>query len=485
MSISAGLSNALSGLTAASRRAQVVSSNVSNAQTEGYARRELIVSARVTGGLGAGVQIDGVRRVVDEALIADRRIADADAGLSNTLSRYLDQIQNAVGLPGDPGSLDASVAGFEAALIEAAGKPDSDIRLASLLDSAQTLAQSLSDGSDKIQKTRVDADREISNEVGRLNDGLRQVADLNDLIQRARATDQDNPALEDQRQQVIDRIADIIPVRQITRDNGAVALYTTTGTLLVETEAAAFEFTATEPITADMTLASGALSGLTVDGDPVPVNAGPSSIASGSLAGLFAIRDESTVEAQARLDGLARDLVERFEDPAVDPTLMPGDAGLFTDAGGALDVLDLVGLSSRLQINDAVSPAGGGELWRLRDGINAVAPGPVGNNEQLQRLSDALNDVRAPSTALLGGASRAFAGLVSEGVAELARAAESAEQSAVFSQSRRDALKEAELDLGVDTDQEMQQLLLIEQAFAANARVIQTIDQMIQSLLEI
>ena len=69
MSISATLSNALTGLTAASRAAQLVSSNVSNATTEGYARRELELSARAVTGAGDGVQIDGIRRVVDDELV--------------------------------------------------------------------------------------------------------------------------------------------------------------------------------------------------------------------------------------------------------------------------------------------------------------------------------------------------------------------------------------------------------------------------------
>ena len=37
----------------------------------------------------------------------------------------------------------------------------------------------------------------------------------------------------------------------------------------------------------------------------------------------------------------------------------------------------------------------------------------------------------------------------------------------------------------VDTDQELQRLLIVEQAYAANARVIETIDRLIQNLLEI
>ena len=80
MSISSALSNALSGLTASARAAEVVSNNVSNALTEGYARRELGLSTRSLGGEGAGVKVDGVERVQNRTILADRRLADAAAG---------------------------------------------------------------------------------------------------------------------------------------------------------------------------------------------------------------------------------------------------------------------------------------------------------------------------------------------------------------------------------------------------------------------
>jgi len=234
-----------------------------------------------------------------------------------------------------------------------------------------------------------------------------------------------------------------------------------------------------------MTLASGALSGLTLNGEPISVTGSASSIAGGRLGALFEVRDETTIEAQSRLDGLARDLIERFEDPAVDPSLTPGDPGLFTDGGAALDPLDTLGLSARLSVNSAVDPAQGGALWRLRDGVGAVAPGPVGESALLQRFSDILATTRPASDPVLGGVSRTFAGFASDSVARISQSAENAEKTMVFSQSRRDTLKDAELAQGVDTDQEMQQLLLIEQAYAANARVIQTVDEMIRALLEL
>jgi flagellar hook-associated protein 1 FlgK len=58
-----------------------------------------------------------------------------------------------------------------------------------------------------------------------------------------------------------------------------------------------------------------------------------------------------------------------------------------------------------------------------------------------------------------------------------------AESEASYAAARTNALTQLELSAGVDTDQEMQSLLLVEQAYTANAKVIQTIGQMIDTLL--
>ena len=77
MSLNTALGNALSGLGANARRAEVVSANLANALTEGYGRRALDVSSRDLGGQGGGVQVDGTSRLVDRAVLADRRGAEA------------------------------------------------------------------------------------------------------------------------------------------------------------------------------------------------------------------------------------------------------------------------------------------------------------------------------------------------------------------------------------------------------------------------
>ena len=485
MSISSSLSNALTGLTAASRAAELVSNNVSNAMTEGYGRREIVLGARDLGGTGAGVRVMGVTRDVDAAVIRDRRLADASLGDRALRSAYLDRLGALAGTPDDPASVAGRVAAFEAALINAASRPDAEGRLATVLDAATALTRSVNDLSRGIQAERAAADADIARQVDTLNRGLREVRDLNAQILRLGASSRDASALVDQRQRVIDGIAAIVPLREYPRDNGTVALYSVTGAALLDGRAATLSFTPTPTITPDMTLAAGSLSGITIDGRPMLTAGRTAPLAGGSLAAAFAVRDELGVAAQARADGLAREIVTRFEDPAADPSLVPGDAGLFTDGTVAFDPLNEEGLAGRLSVNSLVDPARGGDLWRLRTGLGAAAPGPVGDAALLASLAATASAVRPPASGALPATGTSLAGLAGELQSLAARDGLSAETELGFASARQETLVALERRGGVDTDQEMQKLLLIEKAYAANARVISAIDELIARLLEI
>ena len=97
MSITAGLSSALSGLNAAARAAEIVSSNIANAMTEGYGRRELQLSARTIGSSGQGVSVTGVSRRADPVLLGDRRSAQAGSGNRDTIASFLKRLESALG----------------------------------------------------------------------------------------------------------------------------------------------------------------------------------------------------------------------------------------------------------------------------------------------------------------------------------------------------------------------------------------------------
>lgn len=485
MSVSGSLSNALSGLTAAARAAQVVSANISNALTDGYGRRELQLSARSLAGAGGGVRIDGISRIVDQGVIDDRRLAAGAFENTSTLLNFLKLIEASIGSPELSQSLNGRIVAFESSLIEAASRPDSEPRLQSVLSAATDLAQHLGAISDEVQNLRMRADQAIATEVVSLNSDLQKVADLNTEIRLQRGAGRDASALMDQRQQIVDRISETIPVKAVDRDFDQIALFTPGGSILLDGKPAVLGFSQVGVIVPQMTLASGALSGLTVNGVAVSTDADPGPIAGGLLAAHFEVRDQLAVDAQIRLDAVARDLILRFQDPAVDPTLSAGDAGLFTDNGIAFAVAGEIGLSARLQINAAVDPAQGGEVWRLRAGIGAAAQGEVGNASGLQSLLDALTQKQVPVSGGFMGAARSLSGLSADFLSLIGSARQNAESDHSFTTSRAATLKALELEGGVDSDHELQQLLLVEQAYAANARVIQTVDEMIKTLLGI
>jgi len=197
------------------------------------------------------------------------------------------------------------------------------------------------------------------------------------------------------------------------------------------------------------------------------------------------VRDGLAVQAQARVDAVARDFIERFQDPAVDPSLAPGDTGLFTDAGAAFDPAGEMGLSGRLEVSALVDPASGGGLWRLRDGLGAAAEGPVGENALLVRMGDALASLRTPASGGLSTGARSAPALAGDLLSMASVDRQTADQRLGFSAARQEGLRSIELQDGVDTDQEMQKLLLVEQAYAANARVVTTVNELIDTLLSI
>ncbi len=483
MSVNNTLSNALSGLVAASRAAEVVSANISNALTDGYGIRELQLSSRSLDGVGAGVKVDGITRLSDIGLITDRRSADAGQGSAQTVWNFFDSVESSIGLPGQDGSLNDRISKFESSLIEASSRPDSQPRLLNAVRSAEGVAKQINTISDDIQSYRQDADQALHSEIDRLNTFLGHIETLNRDVRLQTGAGRDASSLKDQRQQMIDKIAELVPISELARDHGEIALITTGGAILLDGQAARFTFGSVGVVTPDMTIQSGALGKLQINGEDIDTTKKFHAMAGGKLAELFKVRDVYGVEAQAAIDGVARDLVERFESTSVDPTLTAGDPGLFTDLGAALNVADEVGLAGRLVVNSKVNPSDGGDLWRLRAGINAVSSGDVGDSTQLTRLSEAISEARVPSSGGFIAAARSSSGLASDLLSRISSERESADANLGYASAKFNTLRGLELQDGVDTDNEMQKLLLIEQAYAANARMVQAIDDMIEQLL--
>ena len=88
MNLNNALGNATSGLTAASRLADTISNNVSNAMTPGFAKRTTELSSLSLGGFGSGVRVAGSGRTENPFLTSERRLMDAQLGATGTRSEW-------------------------------------------------------------------------------------------------------------------------------------------------------------------------------------------------------------------------------------------------------------------------------------------------------------------------------------------------------------------------------------------------------------
>lgn len=487
MSVNFAIQNAMSGLNAASVQVETVADNVANATNPDYDRKEVQLVSRATDGRGSGVRVASIDRAEARVLTGERRRADATVGEQRELMEAAQRLAQIVGGPDDANSLFQEYQDLETALRSLSDNPESTLARNSALIAAQDLVNFFNDINDSVQRLREDVDLEISRQVEFVNDTLVEIDEVNGQIAKAYNLGQDSVAFEAERDRLVDQISEIIPVETLYQDDGQVFLATTTGAMLLTGNAATFEFTPAGTITADMdyrNAAPGALDGLTLNGgDITPSNTGVQSLAGGSLRALFEVRDVTTVEFQTQIDAIAEDLITRFTAAEPGGSVPAGEAGLFTDNQAAAS--GVRGLAGRLEVNEEVVPPTG-TLDGLSRGV-WVAGAPVsGDNSQEIALLEAMTAVQAPAAATGVGGMQTAANLAAEFSSQVTQDALAEEQRMITRQSLNDALVQAEdAATGVDLDVELQNLTLIQNAYAANAQVLQVVNEMMQTLLRI
>ncbi|ETA52829.1 FlgK family flagellar hook-associated protein [Ponticoccus alexandrii] len=482
MSLSTALYGAFSGLKANSRAAALVSTNIANATTESYGRRELDLRSGPSG-TGGGVLIDGVLRNVNPVLIADRRQSDAEMALGGTLFDFATRFETELGDSETPGSLVGRYTALENALLVAAADPSSAQRLDQVSLTADAVSTKLNALSRDVQAARLDADKEIGRQVTLLNETILRLDGINDDLTKAASANGDPAALLDEQARLLDSISEIVPLRVVQKDAGDIALYTTGGAVLLDGRPSEIGFTPVNAMDPVFTQAGGDLSGLTINGMFAKAS-GNGVLKGGSLAAQFEIRDEVAPARQAQLDAIARDLIERLGPGGPDATLAATDPGLFTDDGLAFVPLNETGIAGRIRINTLVGPDSGGS-WRLRDGLGAATTGPVGEARLLQGISAALEAGTVPSSPALPAVNASFATHVADVTSDAAAARVRAEGQKTYLNAQNTQLKELELANGVDTDAELQRLMQIEQLYVANVKVMQTVNELMKQLMSI
>lgn len=490
-SLSLALDSALSGLMAAQRQTAVMSRNVANANTPGYTKKNADLASRITAGEGSGVQITGIARTVDASLQRDSR---RESGLTTELQTKASQLTaftNYLGQPNDEQSISSQITKLVNAFQQLGESPEDTTVQQSVVAAAQGVAQSLNGLSNQIQTQRQDADAGIADSVATVNQTLDDVAKLNTQISQRADGSQDTTDLQDQRDQKLDTLAKQLGITYFTRDHGEVVVLTSGGTTLVDGSTVHhLSFTTTSQITAAQQYTPGGpgLGGVTVDGlDISPGSGYAGSINSGQLAAQFALRDQIFPQAQAQIDEIASTLADGFQ--SQDATVTPGMTGLFTDNGAAHDRTDptqVTGLAGRITVNSLVVPSEGGDLWRVRTGMHAAGPGAPGDVTQVRAFQDLFEQAVSFNGAAGLSTSATIGNYASSFVGFQANQRSALDDRSQYQASISNAIDSQRANVeGVNVDDEMQKMLLLEQSYAASAKVIQAVSDMMDTLMAI
>ncbi|MBL1421143.1 MAG: flagellar hook-associated protein FlgK [Alphaproteobacteria bacterium] len=344
MGLGQSISNTLSGLRATQAGIDVVSRNVSNAETEGYTKKIQTLNAKISGGKGTGVAIGPVTRQVDSFLQTNLRVEYSDYKNLSVQTEFLEYVDNLFGEPGSDGALDSIVNNVASAMTTFANAPQSKAASQELMEGSEYLVSQLRDMSDGVQDMRQSAESMIGQEIDRANVAINNIARISHQL-ISNGSGNGLADLQDQLDMEIEDLAAIINIKVVPEGtNGAVKIFAANGLALVDGRPGTLQFDTKFNLSAnhlynkDKDLRGvGTIGLLTASGKPVDlIETG--AIRSGKLAGLINVRDNILVNAQDQLDELAHSLAMALN------TIENKGTAVVTDVNTGFN-LDISGLS--------------------------------------------------------------------------------------------------------------------------------------------
>lgn len=376
MGLNGVMTNALSGMRVTQSGLEVVSQNISNADSIGYIRRRSNVVEQPLGDTAGFARVSGVQRMLDKVVQRQLWNETAGAGYTSTRADMLGALDQVYGAPDSNSALGAVFGRFTQSLQQLKADPSNFTLRSNVVSTAQEMASRLQGLSANIQSLRLEAEEGISAGVTRSNELLSQIQTVNSNILN-NGNLETSVALRDQRDRLVTELARYIDIRTSESETGGLNIFTSSGvTLFTGSNATSLSFDPAAAVSADQLWnVNDALRGVGTiraqngfggSTDLIATN----SLRSGEIAAFVELRDKTLVEAQNQLDEFAAAMASALSDREI-----AGTAATVGPATG-FDV-DINGLSAGNQITldytDSVSGAKGRFTLVRADSAAAVA----------------------------------------------------------------------------------------------------------------
>ncbi len=460
----ASLNDSVSALTAQSRALEIAGKNLANVNNPNYSRERVLLGSRGTIMTPQGPESMGVTALTLQSLrdsLLDQQVTyetSITAGYTAQQSAYqraeaglgenVDGTQNSSGTSStsDTG-VGAAVDDFFNAFQSLAASPTDSGQRQTLLQSASILTDRLQQADQRLSQVTSDLNSQINTNVSGSNNLIASIAKLNDQIFRLEINNPGSAVdLRDQRQADLEQLAANLPVTTQNTASGQLQLVAkdTNGNSVILVDGATVNGT----LAFDGTKITGGTSGATL------------ALSAGAIQGSLTARDGGVQTLRDNLDQLSAQLVASVN-AAYNPTGLTGD--FFNPAGTTAGSIALAaGVTA-------------GNL-KTSDG------GPAGDNS----VALAIAQLAGKNFSTAGGdqIDGTFSGFFSSTVSNLGQAVATA-NAQVSDQTNIENLVRTQRDgvSGVSLDEETADLLKFQRAFQASSRVFNTIDSLLDTVV--
>jgi flagellar hook-associated protein 1 FlgK len=432
----------------------VLGQNIANANNTTYKRQQVIMSGSYLsvgnngttpqGFLGSGVQISSIRRLQDSFVDSQLLGSNQDLGKSQTSKNALDQVVSLVGEPSDTG-ISSALDKFWNAWQDLSGSPDSSASRNALVSAAQTVTSSMNNLYTKINALRTAQDQTVRSDVDTVNGLASQLASVNQQIQQAVGAGATPNDLLDKRDDLLSQLSSLTNV-QIHGDGGANDVISISGHVLVQGARAEKLTTGTD--------ASGHATVLWAE------DSSAANITGGEIGGALDISNNVLPGYLTQLDTVANGLMSGVNALHETGYGLDGSTGtaFFTGTG-----------AGNITVNAAITA--NPSLIAAASAKSATGDGSL-----------ALSIAKLKSSALVGTSTvgEAYSTFVSKNATDDSNFAD---RVTVQTKIQQQLTTQQQSVSGVSVDEEMADMVKYQQSYNASARVLSTMNSMINTLM--
>nr|WP_283163445.1 flagellar hook-associated protein FlgK [Sporolactobacillus mangiferae] len=465
---------------------QTTGHNISNANTDGYSRQRVnlatwlpypsigINAARGAGQIGTGVIDESITRIRDQFVDLQVRDNTNLNGYWSTISDAYSQMEDIINEPTDTG-ISATLDDFWSALQDLGSDTDSTGTV--VLQKGAALADTFNYISQSLGKVQDNLNSQITENVDLVNQYADQINTLNQEIEKQEANGELPNDLYDKRDALVDKLSEIVNVKVSTDKSGGNPSKLAEGKYSIEIvngDGASYDPPAQLVDGANLTtthLDDPEITGADTTSPSVTISMAGQSLTgfSGKLQGLVDAYTTDYPSVLKSLDNMASTLAAEFNNAyaTTEGSVSSGITEFFQGEGGSVT-------AANIHVNEDLT---GNDITANKNGS------PTGDNSG----ATAMADVIASNTYDVDGNGDDPVTLkkyLESLVGQIGVNAQSANQFKSNSETTLEAAQNRRMSVsGVSTDEELTNLIQFQHTYSASARVVTTLDSLLDTLI--